>query len=290
MALATPLSPCGSTVDVDAYRSLLRWHVEQGTDGLCVLGTTGEASTLTRDERMQVLEATREELGGLEGGPSIIVGSGTISTEATVEMSKASSPFCDALLVVSPYYVKPPLPGLISHFKAVVSATDKDIVLYNVPGRTGRDMLPSEIAAIKSAVGPRCVGVKEATGDVSRLPAIKALCGDDFLCWSGDDGTGKDFNLMGGDGVISVTANVAPAKMAEMMRLCFTGDEAGADAADAQLRMLHDRLFCMSNPVPVKYALARMGRAERGIRSPLSWMEEEYEEAVDEALRGAGCI
>merc|ERR1719310_405317 len=252
-------------VDVDALRSVLRWHVEQGTDGVVILGTTGEASTLTDSERSEIMAVTREEIGGKI---PIIVGTGTISTEATIAATKQAKLFgADAALVVTPYYVKPSQAGLLAHFTRIADSCDLPLVLYNVPGRTGVDMSVETTVALSRH--PMIQGLKDATGDNTRVAPMRAICGDDFRLYSGEDGMARDYVLQGGDGVISVTANVAPAQVSKVMAAANAGDAAGANAADGKLQALHRDLFCEANPIPVKWALGRMGKGVGDIRLPL---------------------
>ncbi|GMH80449.1 hypothetical protein TL16_g08552, partial [Triparma laevis f. inornata] len=288
VALATPMLPNGE-IDEKSYRRLLQWHVAEGTAGLCVLGTTGEAATMTMEERGEVLRITKEEI---KDKVSIIVGTGTINTDTCIAFSKqALSYSADASLVVTPYYVKPTPRGLVQHYTAIATAVpDLPIVLYNVPSRTGLDMLPETVKLVADSVGPIVVGIKEATGDVSRVEPIKKMCGSNFLMWSGDDGTGAEFVLKGGDGVISVTANVAPKTMQEIMLAALKKDEGKVKELNEGLLKVHDELFCQANPIPVKYALWKMGKMERGIRCPLAELEEEYWGVVDGALESAGLL
>ena len=194
----------------------------------------------------------------------------------------------DAALLVTPYYNKPTQEGLFLHHKAVAEAVDIPQILYNVPGRTACDMLPETAARL--AVLPNIVGIKEATGDLSRVARLRELCGPDFDLFSGDDATACEFLLQGGQGVISVTANVAPRLMHEMCRAALVGDRQAALAADARLQGLHKGLFVESNPIPVKWAVAEMGLAPRGIRLPLTWLSESARPSVRQAMQQAGVL
>jgi len=285
VALATPMTSTGE-VDIATLRELLRWHKAEGTDGVVILGTTGEASTLTSAEKEEVMAATREEVGG---EMAILVGTGTISTEATIAATKQAKLFgADAALVVTPYYVKPSQAGLVAHFTRIADAVELPIVLYNVPGRTGVDM--SVETTVSLSRHPRICGLKDATGDNTRAAPMRAVCGDDFRLYSGEDAAAREYVLQGGDGVISVTANVAPAAVAAVMASGRAGDAAAALAADGPLMALHRDLFCEANPIPVKWALHKMGRMGEGIRSPLSPLGVAFQPRVAGALQQAGCI
>ena len=249
VALVTPMD-AANAVDYGALRKLLEWHVASGTDGVVALGTTGEASTLDAAERDRVLETC---VDACRGRVPVVAGTGAIDTRAVVAMGRRAKALgADGTLVVTPYYVKPPQRALEAHFLAVAEAVDLPMVLYNVPGRTGVDLLPETVARL--AAHPNVRGIKEATGDNGRVAALRDACGGDLLLYSGEDAMGREFVELGGDGVISVTANVAPAAMARMLR---APAGAAARAIDDSLRPLHEKLFCQANPIPVKYALHR---------------------------------
>lgn len=284
----TPMTESGD-IDLETMKALVRFHVEEGTDGLCVLGTTGEAATMNMAERESVLKATMEAKGS--SPISVIVGTGTVNPNTCIEFSKqALAAGADAALVVTPYYVKPTPRGLVDHFKTIADAVPElPIVLYNVPSRTGCDMLPETVKMVQDACGSIIVGIKEATGDVDRVSPIKTLCGSDFLMWSGDDETGAEFVLKGGDGVISVSANCAPKAMSQIMKAALDGDKSTVETLNSPLKAMHDKLFVESNPIPVKYAVAKMGYGH-GIRPPLTPLLQEYESVVDDALKEAGVL
>ena len=285
VALATPMTDEGA-VDVPTLRSLLQWHLEQGTDGIVILGTTGEASTLSTMEKEEIMAVTREEIGGKL---PIIVGTGTISTTSTIEATKKAKLFgADAALIVTPYYVKPSQAGLLTHFTQIADQADLPIVLYNVPGRTGVDMSIETTVALSRH--PMIQGLKDATGDNTRVGPIRTICGDDFRLYSGEDGMAREYVLQGGDGVISVTANVAPSNVAKVMASAAAKDAAAAKAEDDKLSALHRDLFCEANPIPVKWALAKMGKTQGGIRLPLAPLGLDYEGRVEAALQQANCI
>lgn len=286
VALVTPMKPDGA-VDEEQLRTLLQWHVACQTDGVVVLGTTGEASTLSFEERARVLDITAEEI---KGKIPIVVGTGTIDPRTVVKLTQqAVNHGADASLVVTPYYVKPTQKGLVSHFGYVAEAVDLPCLLYNVPGRTGSDIKP-ETAAEVAAKNPSVIGIKEATGDVSRVAAIRKVAGNKFLLYSGDDETGAEFVLKGGDGVISVTSNVVPDVMHQLMMAALAKDAALTEQLNKPLELLHQRLFLQSNPIPAKWALYRMGKIGAGIRPPMTVMEEEFHKPLEEALKAAGAI
>ncbi|KAL1511467.1 hypothetical protein AB1Y20_006265 [Prymnesium parvum] len=285
VAITTPMHENGE-LDLPTLRSLLRWHNEQGTSGVVILGTTGEASVLSAEEKAEVMAATREEIGGIL---PIIVGTGTISTSSTIAATKQAKLFgADAALVVTPYYVKPSQAGLLNHFTQIADASELPLVLYNVPGRTGVDM--SVETTVTLSRHPMIRGLKDATGDNTRVVPMRAICGDDFRLYSGEDAMARDFVIQGGDGVISVTANVAPASVARVMAAALSRDIVAAEAADMPLASLHRDLFCEANPIPVKWALAKMGKAPAGIRPPLSTLGVNFHRRVESALQQASCI
>jgi len=276
-------------VDIAALRGLLQWHVKSGTDGICILGTTGEASLLSMKEREAVLTACVEEV---KGKASILVGTGTINPNSVKEQTlQAIDLGCDAALVVTPYYIKPPQRGLMKHFTSIADL-GLPCVLYNVPGRTGVDLVPESIGLI--ADHENIVGVKEATGDVSRVQQIREACegkDENILLLSGDDSTEMDFVLGGGDGCISVTANVAPADMHQMMALCLEGKREEAEQINKRLQSLHNNLFVESNPIPAKWAVSRIGQIPNGFcRPPLDELDSVHHALLDESLRNAGLI
>jgi 4-hydroxy-tetrahydrodipicolinate synthase len=282
VALVTPMRPDGA-VDFACLGKLVDWHVEQGTDALVIAGTTGESATLARDEHIEVIRVAVERAAGRV---PVIAGTGSNSTAQTIDLSQAvgSLPI-DAYLVVVPYYNKPTQEGLYRHFWAVADAVGKPLMLYNVPGRTVADLTPATVGRL--AKHPRIFGIKEATGDLGRLTAIRDLCGPEFRLYSGDDATAREFMMLGGHGVVSVTANVAPRAMADMCRAALAGDEALAAEIDGLLVDLHRDLFIEANPIPVKWALERMGLIPGGIRLPLTPLSVEARPRVEAALRRA---
>lgn len=286
VALITPFSTDFS-IDEPELRALLRWHLSEGTDGIVALGTTGEASVLSDEERAQVIRACVEEVGGKI---PITVGVGSIDPRTAISNARAACRLgADACMVVTPPYVKPPQRGLVQYFKAVADECELPILLYNVPGRTGVDMRPETIA--EASQHPRIVGVKEATGDISRVKPIVRDAAPGFLVLGGDDAAARELTLAGGHGVVSVTANVAPRLMASVIAAARVSDASQASMIDKNLGLLHSALFIESNPIPVKYALARMGKiGTPTMRLPLVELATEHHAALDAALVAGGCI
>lgn len=291
VALVTPMTPTGQ-LDIPSLRSLLQFHLESGTDGLCILGTTGEASVLTMGERKTVLDAAVEEV---KGKIPILVGTGTIDPEHVKEQTlQAIDCGCDASLVVTPYYVKPPQRALMRHFETMADL-GLPVCIYNVPGRTGVDFLPESIG--KVAGHPNIVAIKEATGDVSRVAQIQEACEangvakDSLLLLSGDDGSTDEFVLGGGDGCISVTANVAPSRMHNLMMAALKKDRGEVGLINAPLRRLHKDEFCEANPIPIKWAVKRMGKIECAyLRPPLDELSPEFHGVLEAAMNEAGLL
>ena len=273
-------------VDYAALRRLVDMHVEAGSDGLVVAGTTGESATLTKTEHLELLAAAVEMAAGRI---PIIAGTGSNSTAQTVELSREADGLgVQGFLVVTPYYNKPTQEGLVRHFSTVADAVSQPLMLYNVPGRTAVDMLPATVGRL--ARHGNISGIKEATGDVSRVGPLRELCGAEFGLYSGDDATSRAFMLAGGNGVVSVTANLAPAAMAELCRAAVRGDAERAAELDRPLASLHRDLFLESNPIPVKWALQRLGLIAGGIRLPLLPLSAQHHAAVEAALVQAGLL
>lgn len=285
VALVTPMTPDGA-VDEAALAALVEWHIAEGTDGIVAVGTTGESATLDEDEHCRVIRQVAEMVAGRI---PVIAGTGANSTSEAIALTRcAKAGGADACLLVTPYYNKPTQEGLYLHHKAVAEAVDVPQILYNVPGRTACDMLPETVARLAEV--PGIVGIKEATGDLSRIARIRELCGADFAIYSGDDATGCEAMLMGGNGVISVTANVAPGAMHAMCVAAMAGNREEAQRIDATLAGLHKQLFIEANPIPVKWALAEMGKTGGGIRLPLTWLSESAREPVRRAMQQAGVL
>ncbi|MBR9907988.1 MAG: 4-hydroxy-tetrahydrodipicolinate synthase [Gammaproteobacteria bacterium] len=285
VALVTPFTQQGN-VDFNALEALVNWHCEAGTDAIVAMGTTGESATMSHDEHILVVSAVAELAAGRI---AVIAGNGSNATAEAVHLTErmASLPI-QGFLNVNPYYNKPSQRGLLAHYKACAEASDLPQLLYNVPGRTAADILPEQVAELAQI--PNIVGIKEATGDVARVALLKQLCGDDFILLSGDDGTGCEFMLQGGHGVISVTANVMPAQMKAMVAAATQGDAPTAKAIDAQMAVIHEAMFVQSNPIPVKWALSLMGKLEANYRLPMTEPELLQQQHIEQALKQAELI
>jgi 4-hydroxy-tetrahydrodipicolinate synthase len=285
VALVTPMGVDGS-LDEQGLRSLVDWHVEQGTNAIVAVGTTGESATLDEEEHCLVIRQVVEFAGGRV---PVIAGTGANSTTEAISLTRcAKASGADACLLVTPYYNKPTQEGLFQHHKAVAEAVDIPQILYNVPGRTACDMLPETVARLAGI--DNIVGIKEATGELDRVESIRAGCGEDFTIISGDDATARELIYAGGQGVISVTANLAPDAMSRMCEAALAGDRETADRLDGPLAGLHRDLFLEANPIPVKWALAEMGRINAGIRLPLTWLSDEYREPLRNSMKIAGIL
>jgi 4-hydroxy-tetrahydrodipicolinate synthase len=284
-ALVTPMRADGS-VDFAAWARLLDFHAAEGTDAVVVGGTTGESPTIERHELEQLVRVAKERLGGRL---PVIAGSGSNSTAHSIELSRAMvAAGADALLVVTPYYNKPTQEGLYRHFTAIADAVAAPLILYNVPGRTACDMLPETV--VRLAEHPRIAGIKEATGDLARAPAILGGARSGFVVLSGDDPTAPDLMKRGAVGVISVTANVAPRAMHDLCAAALAGDHAAAAALNQRLMPLHMAMFVESNPIPVKWAVARMGLIGPGLRLPLTPLSDGRQDEVLAAMKAAGVV
>lgn len=284
VALITPMVDQG-TVDYDSLKRLVDFHLVNGTQGLVIMGTTGEAATISFAEQMQVISAVCQQV---QGRIAVIAGNGANATAEAVERTKALSALpIDGFLTVTPFYNKPMQKGMVLHFNAVAAATDKPVLLYNVPGRTGVDLLPETVAEL--AKTSNIVGIKEATGSMTRLTDLQQLCPAGFMLLSGDDASAAEFMLKGGHGVISVTTNVAPKQMALLCQAACNGDAAGAEAIDKTLQALHHDLFIEANPIPAKWALHRMGLIKSAqVRLPLTQLEPIHGSIIEQALTQAG--
>lgn len=282
VALVTPMREDGS-LDYDALARLIEFHIENGTDGIVAVGTTGEAATLSHKEHCDVVRHAVEFAGGRI---PVIAGTGANSTREAIGLTRCAMEVgADACLLITPYYNKPTQEGLYLHFKAVAEAVPIPQILYNVPSRTAIDMLPETVARLAEI--SNIVGLKEATGKTERALEILERCGTRIDLFGGEDVAGMDLMLCGGRGVISVTSNVAPRAMHEMCEAAVAGDRERADAINAKLLGLHEKLFIESNPIPVKWALHEMGLIARGIRLPLTWLDDAYHDQVRQALRQA---
>ena len=285
VALVTPMHPDGA-VDFDSLSQLVEFHIENGTSAIISMGTTGESATLDEKEHCEVIRRTVEMAN--ERIP-IIAGTGANSTTEAITLTRcAMQAGADACLLVTPYYNKPTQEGLYLHHKLIAETVPVPQILYNVPGRTAVDMLPETVARLSKV--SNIIGIKEATGDLSRLTQIRELCGENFDIFSGDDGTGTEFMLQGGNGVISVTNNIAPKAMAEMCTAALAGEREKALELNQPLTGLHNDLFVEANPIPVKWALTEMGKMPAGIRLPLTTLSEQYHEILRSAMRQAGVL
>ncbi len=285
VALVTPMLE-GGDVDYANLEKLIEFHIQQGSHGLVIAGTTGESATLDFDEHCVLLNRAFEIIN--QRLP-MIAGTGANSTSEAILLTRcARQARADAALLVTPYYNKPTQEGLYQHHKAIAEAVEIDQILYNVPGRTACDMLPETVERL-SKIG-NIVGIKEATGDLQRLHEIQQRVADDFILLSGDDATTREFILQGGHGSISVTANVAPAQMARMCQAALDGDEQVALEIDRQIESLHRALFFESNPIPVKWAVHQMGFCENIYRLPMTPLAPQFHEPVKSALTAAGVL
>jgi 4-hydroxy-tetrahydrodipicolinate synthase len=285
VALITPMRDDGS-LDEGALSRLVDFHIEQGTDAIVAVGTTGESATLDEDEHCRVI---RQVVEYAAGRIPVIAGTGANSTTEAISLTRCGKEAgADACLLVTPYYNKPTQEGLYRHHRVVAEAVPIPQILYNVPGRTACDILPETVARLAEV--DNIVAIKEATGDLERARRILDLCGEGFALYSGDDATARDLMLSGGQGVISVTANVAPNLMHRMCVAALGGDREQAQALDAKLAALHRDLFLESNPIPVKWAVSEMGLAPKGIRLPLTWLSEAMWGRVREAMQQAGVL
>lgn len=285
VALITPMHEDGRIAE-DSLERLVEFHVEAGTSAIVAVGTTGESATLDEREHCtlirRVVELAADRI-------PVIAGTGANSTTEALSLTRcAQQAGAAAALLVTPYYNKPTQEGLYRHYKAVAEAVEIPQILYNVPGRTACDLQPETVARL--AEQPNIIGLKEATGEILRVARLRELCGKDFALFSGDDATACEFMLRGGQGVISVTANVVPRLMQQMCVAALAGYRSTAMAFDSHLTGLHRALFIESNPIPVKWALAEMGLTPRGIRLPLTWLSEAAWPEVRTAMRQAGLL
>ncbi|MGH8613677.1 MAG: 4-hydroxy-tetrahydrodipicolinate synthase [Gammaproteobacteria bacterium] len=283
VAIVTPMqSGIGpdTPLDMDALAELIEFHLENQTDAIVAVGTTGESATLNEQEHCMVVGFVVERV---RGRVPVIAGTGANSTTEAIRLTDwAKRAGAQACLLVTPYYNKPTQEGLYRHHKAVAEAVAIPQILYNVPGRTACDMLPETAARLSQIAN--IIGIKEATGDLERVNRLRALCGDEFILLSGDDATAMEFMLRGGKGVISVTANVAPKAMHEMCMAATGGKREQAAKINQRLEGLHQGLFLESNPIPVKWAVNKMGLIRPGLRLPLTWLSERYHGPLLESL------
>lgn len=286
VALVTPMQEHNRSIDWIALEKLVSWHIEQGTDAIVAVGTTGESATLNVTEHARVIEFVVDKA---DGKIPIIAGTGANATDEAIHLTKAAKAVgADACLLVTPYYNKPTQNGLYEHFSAISDAVDIDQILYNVPSRTACDILPETVLKLSSRAN--IVGIKEATGDLQRAKILLEQVPSNFAVYSGDDATARELILLGGHGDISVTANVAPKLMSEMCAAALNGDFERACRLDNQLSPLHSGLFLEANPIPVKWALGELGMIEKSLRLPMTELSEQYHSQVRSALEHAGVI
>ncbi len=285
VAIITPMHPDGS-LDFDAYRKLIDWHIAEGTDGLVVVGTSGESPTVDVEDHVELIRVAVEHAAGRV---PVIAGTGGNSTSEAIELSRhALSVGAQAGLSVVPYYNKPSQEGLYQHFRTIAEAVDLPVILYNVPSRTIADM--SNDTILRLAQVPNVIGIKDATGDIGRGALLLRDAPKDFRVVSGDDATAAALMLMGGHGNISVTANVAPRIMHELCVAAIAGDGKRTRELNARVALLNKVLFVEANPIPVKWALAEMGLTQLGYRLPLTPLHEQHHPVVRNALKEAGLI
>jgi len=283
VAIVTPMHEDGR-LDLGAFRKLIDWHVEEGTDGIVVVGTTGESPTVNFDEHKELIRIAVQHS---KGRIPIIAGTGGNSTAEAIELTEsAKKNGATACLSVVPYYNKPTQEGLYRHFSKIAETVDLPLLLYNVPGRTVADMQTDTV--LRLAQVPGIIGIKEATANIERNTDLIRRAPRNFAIYSGDDATCLALILMGGHGVISVTANVAPKAMHQMCAAALVGDVKKARELNLRLFPLHQKLFVEANPIPVKWALAEMGLIEGGMRLPMSPLAEKFHQTVREALHEAG--
>ncbi|WP_299494431.1 4-hydroxy-tetrahydrodipicolinate synthase [uncultured Shewanella sp.] len=283
VALITPMNSDGS-VDFVSLEHLVEYHIAQGTDAIVAVGTTGESATLPTSEHINVVA---QVVKFAAGRIPIIGGNGANSTAEAIELTIGQAKVgVAAMLGVTPYYNKPSPKGLIAHFKAIAASTDIPQILYNVPGRTAVDMLPETVAELVSV--SNIIGIKEATGDVSRVARLRELCGPDFLLYSGDDDTGREFIELGGNGIISVANNIVPKQFKAMCDAQLAGDTQKAKIIETPMKGIFSALFCEANPIPVKWAAHRMGLISNGkIRLPLTELSDENHGLLLDEMKNA---
>jgi 4-hydroxy-tetrahydrodipicolinate synthase len=285
VAIVTPMNADG-TLDLPSLRALIDFHIEQGTDGIVIVGTTGESPTVDFDEHCLLIRTTVEQVAGRI---PVIAGTGANCTREAIELTEQAKTLgADACLLVTPYYNKPMQEGLFQHFKAIAEAVDIPQILYNVPGRTGCDL--SNDTMLRLAQVPNIVGIKDATGNIERGTDLLRRVPADFAVYSGDDASSLALMLLGGHGTISVTANVAPRLMHEMCAAAFAGDVAKARDINRKLFPLHQKLFVEANPIPVKWVLTEMNLVQTGIRLPLTTLAPQHHDTLRDAMRSAEII
>lgn len=285
VAIVTPMHEDGS-LDMQTYRQLIDWHIAQGTNAIVAVGTTGESPTVDVDEHLELIRVAVEQSAGRI---PVIAGAGANSTLEAIELTREAAALgADASLQVVPYYNKPTQEGLYRHFRTIAEAVDLPVILYNVPGRTVADL--AHETTIRLAQVPGITGIKDATGNIERGHWLIREAPEGFAVYSGDDGTAPALMLLGGHGNISVTANVVPDQMSRLCALAMQGNSREAAARQARLLPLHRAMFIEANPIPVKWAMARMGLIRPGLRLPLVSMSASSEPIVESALKSLGVI
>jgi len=285
VAIVTPMTADGA-LDLPRLKALVDWHVAEGTDGIVIVGTTGESPTVDVAEHCRLIEAAIEYAAKRV---PVIAGTGGNSTREAIELTKfAAKAGADYSLSVVPYYNKPTQEGLYRHFRAIAESADIPVILYNVPSRTVADLANDTVLRLSEV--PRIVGLKESTSSVERVTDLMMRMPKGLMVFSGNDDAALAYAMLGANGVISVTANVAPRHMHDMIAAAKAGDAARAVAINNKLLGLHKSLFVEANPIPVKWALHRMGRIAEGLRLPLTPLSPQYHETVAAALRAAGCL
>ena len=285
VAIATPMNVDGS-LDFDSLDNLIEFHVKNKTDVIISVGTTGEYATLDFKEHSKVIKTTIEIV---KGRIPVIAGTGANSTSEAIELTEsAKKNGADGCLLVTPYYNKPTQEGLFQHYKKIGDAVAIPQILYNVPGRTSVDMLPETVQRLSTH--NNIIGIKEASGNKDRSIQLIKLCSENIQIFTGDDKTSMSDIIDGFSGNISVTANVAPLEMHKMCKYAIEGNLEKATEINSKIEVLHDILFCESNPIPVKWCLNKMGLIKKGIRLPLTWMDEKYDESLNNALIKTGIL
>ena len=285
VAIVTPMHEDGS-LDHESLEELIEFHIKNKTDVIVSVGTTGESATLNFKEHSEVIKST---LSIVNKRIPVVAGSGANSTSEAIELTQRSKELgADGCLLVTPYYNKPTQNGLYEHYKKIADEVDIPQILYNVPGRTSVDMLPDTVYRLSSH--PNIIAIKEASGNLARSKQLLEQCSDNISIFTGDDKTSVRDLLLGFKGNISVTANVAPLDMHKMCKFAIEGNADEANKINSKLDILHDNLFAESNPIPVKWALCRMGLIKKGIRLPLTWLDSKYENILEESLYNAGII
>lgn len=281
VALVTPMTADASSIDFAALDGLMEWHIASGTDGLLILGTTGESPTLSPMERTALIQHTVRQV---RGRIPVMVGTGSNDTAVAIAQTQEAQDLgADYALIVTPYYNKPTQEGLHQHYQAIHDAVDLPQILYNVPGRTACDLLPETV--IRLSALPRIIGIKEASGHLDRVSFYRQHAPADFQLWTGCDENTDQFMRLGGNGTISVTANIVPARIHQLVSWGVAGKQEEATALQQALMPLHHALFCETNPIPVKWALAHLGKIQLGIRPPLTVLSEDKRVILIEAVQ-----